>query len=104
MQTSNSFLHRARKLLVGNRAFYAMVLAIVVPIIIQNAITNFVNLLDNIMVGKIGTDQMAGVSIANQLLFVTNLCIFGGMAGAGIFAAQYHGADNQEGVRYCFRY
>ena len=104
MQNSHSFLHRARRLLVGNRAFYAMVLAIVIPIIIQNAITNFVNLLDNIMVGKIGTDQMAGVSIANQLLFINNLCIFGGMAGAGIFAAQYHGADNQEGVRYCFRY
>lgn len=104
MQTSGSFLKKARRTLIGSRAFYAMVLAIVIPMIIQNAITNFVNLLDNIMVGKIGTDQMTGVSIANQLLFVANLCVFGGMSGAGIFSAQYHGAGNSEGVQHCFRY
>lgn len=104
MQSSSSLLKKARRALIGNRAFYAMVLAIVIPMIIQNAITNFVNLLDNIMVGKIGTDQMTGVSIANQLLFVANLCVFGGMSGAGIFSAQFHGAGNSEGVRNCFRY
>lgn len=104
MQSSNSLLGKARKTLIGNRAFYAMVLAIVIPMIIQNAISNFVNLLDNIMVGKIGTDQMTGVSIANQLLFVANLCVFGGMSGAGIFSAQFHGAGNREGVQNCFRY
>ncbi len=102
MQTS--LLKRARRTLIGNRAFYTMVLAIVVPMIIQNAITNFINLLDNIMVGKIGTDQMTGVSIANQLLFVANLCVFGGLSGAGIFSAQYHGAGNREGVQNCFRF
>ena len=104
METSNSLLKRARKTLIGSRAFYAMVLAIVVPIMVQNAVTNFVNLLDNIMVGKIGTDQMTGVSIANQLLFVSSLCVFGGMSGAGIFAAQYYGAGDSDGVQHCFRY
>lgn len=93
-----------KSVLIGDRAFYAMVLGIVIPIIIQNAITNFVNLLDNIMVGQVGTEQMSGVSIANQLLFVFNLCMFGGLAGAGIFSAQFYGADNQDGVRHCFRY
>lgn len=90
--------------LIGNRAFYAMVIAIVVPIIVQNAITNFVNLLDNLMVGRIGTDQMSGVAIANQLIFVFNIAIFGAVSGAGIFAAQYHGAGNTEGVRASMRY
>ncbi len=90
--------------LIGDRAFYVMVLSILIPIIIQNAITNFVNLLDNIMVGQVGTEQMSGVSIANQLLFVFNLCVFGSISGAGIFSAQFYGADNQEGVRQCFRY
>ena len=90
--------------LIGSRAFYAMVFAVVVPIIIQNAITNFVNLLDNLMVGRIGTDQMSGVAISNQLIFVFNLTVFGGVSGAGIFAAQYHGAGNTEGVRASFRY
>jgi len=93
-----------RAALIGDRAFYAMVLSILVPIIIQNAITNFVNLLDNIMVGQVGTEQMSGVSIVNQLMFVFNLCVFGGISGAGIFSAQFYGANNQEGVRHCFRY
>ena len=93
-----------RSALIGDRAFYVMVLSILVPIVIQNAITNFVNLLDNVMVGQVGTEQMSGVSIVNQLMFVFNLCVFGGISGAGIFSAQYYGANNQEGVRHCFRY
>ena len=93
-----------RDRLIGSRAFYAMVLAVVVPIMIQNAITNFVSLLDNIMVGQVGTEPMSGVAIANQLIFVFNLCVFGGISGAGIFAAQFHGASNREGVQNCFRY
>ena len=93
-----------KSILIGDRAFYAMVLMILLPMIVQNAITHFVNLLDNIMVGQVGTEQMSGVAIANQLLFVFNLCVFGGMAGPGIFSAQFQGANNQEGVRNCFRY
>ena len=70
---------------IGNKDFYIYVLGIAVPMILQNAITNFVSFLDNIMVGQIGTEQMSGVAIANQLIFVFNLCIFGGVSGAGIF-------------------
>lgn len=81
-----------------------MVLAIAVPIMIQNGITNFVSLLDNIMVGQIGTEQMSGVAIVNQLIFVYNLCIFGGLSGAGIFTAQYFGQQDDEGIRHTFRY
>ena len=73
---------------IGDKAFYKMVLAIAVPIMIQNGITNFVSLLDNIMIGRVGTEPMSGVAIVNQLLFVYNLCLFGGVSGAGIFTAQ----------------
>ena len=74
-----------------------------VPVLVQNVITNFVSLLDNIMVGAIGTEPMSGVAIVNQLLFVFNLCIFGGLSGAGIFTAQYFGSGDQDGVRYTIR-
>ena len=84
---------------IGDRAFYAMVLGVAVPIMIQNGITNFVSLLDNIMVGQVGTDPMSGVAIVNQLLFVFNLCVFGAVSGAGIFGAQFAGSGNQEGLR-----
>ena len=88
----------------GDRAFYRNVFAIAIPIIIQNGITNFVSLLDNIMVGQVGTIPMSGVSIVNGLLFVFNLCIFGASSGAGIFTAQYYGSQNHEGIRYTFRF
>ena len=92
------------KKLIGNKAFYRTVLAITIPIIIQNGITNFVNLLDNVMVGRLGTEQLSGVGIANQLIFVFTLCLFGGLAGAGIFTAQFFGKGDDEGLRYSIRF
>ena len=89
---------------IGDKRFYAMVIAVVLPIVVQNAITNFVSLLDNIMVGATGTASMSGVSIANQILFVFNISIFGAISGAGIFGAQFFGAGNHQGVRDCFRF
>jgi len=73
------------KRFIGDKRFYRMVMAVALPIIIQNAITNFVNLLDNVMVGSVGTEAMTGVSIVNQLFFVFNLTIFGAISAAGIF-------------------
>ncbi len=89
---------------IGDRAFYRRCLGVAVPIIIQNGITNFVNMLDNIMVGQVGTVPMSGVSIVNGLLFVFNLCIFGASSGAGIFTAQFYGSGDEEGVRHTFRF
>ena len=89
--------------LIGTKDFYRKVFAIVVPMIIQNTITNVVSLLDNVMVGRVGTLQMSAVTIVNQLMFIFYLCIFGGMAGAGIFATQYAGANNNDGIRHCMR-
>ena len=88
---------------IGDRAFYRKLFSVLIPILIQNLITNFVSLLDNIMVGQVGTEPMSGVAIVNQLLFVFNLCIFGGLAGAGIFTAQYYGKGDNEGVKNTFR-
>lgn len=94
---------RLRRIFVGDRAFYRSVLAIVIPVIIHNSLTNVVNLLDNIMVGQVGTAEMSGVAIANQLLFVFNLCVFGGLSGPSIFGAQFYGAGDLEGLRNTFR-
>ena len=74
------------------------------PIMVQNGITNLVNMLDNIMIGTVGTAEMTGVAITNQLIFVFNLCIFGAVSGAGIFGAQFFGKGDYEGVRYTFRF
>ena len=94
---------KIRKLL-GDKAFYRMVLAIAVPVMVQSGITQFVSLLDNLMVGRIGTEEFGGVAIANQLIFVFNLCIFGGLSGAGIFSAQYSGKNDVDGMRHVLRF
>lgn len=90
--------------LVGDRAFYRGVLAVAIPIVIQNVITNFISMLDNIMVGQIGTEEMSGVAIVNQLISVYFLCIFGAVSGAGLFASQFFGKGDHDGVRHTFRF
>ena len=89
---------------IGDKKFYKRVLAVAVPIMIQNGISNFVSLLDNIMIGQVGTEQMSGVAIVNQLLFVLYLGIFGALAGPGIYGAQFFGSGNHEGVKHTTRY
>lgn len=89
---------------IGNKAFYKTLFILVLPIIVQQGITNFVSLLDNLMVGALGTHQMSGVSIVNQLIFVFNLAIFGGLSGASIFGTQFYGTRDWGGMRDTFRF
>ena len=88
----------------NNKHFNRRILAVALPMMIQNGITNFVQMLDNVMVGQVGTIPMSGVAIVNQLMFVFNLCVFGAASGAGIFTAQFKGREDQEGIRYTFRF
>ena len=87
-----------------NRQFYKRILAVALPMMIQNGITNFVQMLDNVMVGQVGTIPMSGVAIVNQLMFVFNLCVFGAASGAGIFTAQFKGREDHAGIRHTFHF
>lgn len=92
------------KKLIGDRHFYRRVLLLTLPILAQNGITQFVNMLDNLMVGRLDQGAMTGVSVANQLIFVFNLCIFGAVSGAGIFGAQFAGKNDSNGLRHTLRF
>lgn len=85
------------------KLIYKKTLKIAVPMMIQNGITNAVGLVDNVMVGNLGTNAVTAVSIIGQLFFVFSLAIFGGLSGPGIYAAQYFGQKNIEGFRQTFR-
>lgn len=90
---------------IGDKPFYRRMLTIATPIILQNFITNFVSLLDNVMVGQLSTAQLGGVTIVNNnLLFIFMLTLYGGAAGAGIFTTQYYGKGDNEGIRHTFRF
>ena len=100
----NSSIYHFKQKFIGDRNFYSNVLVLVIPMILQNLVTNFVSLLDNIMVGQIGTEQMSGVSIVNQYIFIFNITVFGAVSGPGIFGAQFYGKGDHEGHRFTFRF
>jgi len=93
-----------RSRFIGDKAFYKSVLFLLIPIIVQQFISSFVSLLDNVMVGRLGTEAISATSIANQVMMVFNLAIFGGLSGASIFGAQFYGKGDMDGMRHTFRY
>ena len=89
---------------IGDRAFYLGMLHLAIPLIIQQAVSSFVSLLDNVMVGALGTEAISGVAIVNQLVFVYNLTVFGILSGASIFGAQFFGVGDHKGLRDTLRF
>ena len=86
-----------------NKQIYKAALRLAVPMMIQNGITNAVGLVDNVMVGSIGSEAITAVSIITQLIFVFNLAVFGGLSGPGIYGAQYFGQNNLDGFQNTVR-
>lgn len=97
-------MKRFREKYIGDKTFYRAVLLMVIPMILQSLVTNLVSLIDNIMVGQIGTEQMSGVSIVNQFIFVFNITVFGAVSGPGIFGAQFFGKGDAKGQMHTFRF
>ena len=89
--------------LIGTKEFYKSVFHIAIPIMIQNVVTNSVSLVNNITVSNLGTESLAGVAIANSLISIYYLCIFGTISATGIFGAQYAGRKDYLGERFIFR-
>jgi putative MATE family efflux protein len=97
-------MDKLKKKFIGDKAFYKMLLVLVLPLIVQQGITSSVNLLDNVMVGKLGTEAISAVAIVNQIITVFNLAIFGGLSGCSIFGAQFFGKKDYEGMKQTFRF
>ena len=97
-------MERLKKNYIGDKAFYVAVLSLTIPMMAQQGVTSVVNFLDNIMVGRLGTEAMSGVSIVNQLMFVYQVFIFGCVSAAGIFSAQFFGKKDIEGYKNAYRF
>lgn len=89
---------------IGDKQFYKAVLALALPLVVQQAITSFVSLLDNVMVGGLSTESISAVAVVNQIITVFNLSLFGGLSGASIFGAQFFGKGDTQGMRETFRF
>ncbi len=81
------------------KGFYKILFTIAVPIILQNLMQTFVNMLDTVMVGQLGATEIAAVGLGNQIFFMLNMVLFGICSGGSIFIAQYWGSRNIAGIR-----
>ena len=97
-------LSALRRKYIGDRAFYSVMFALAIPLIIQQGITSMVSLLDNLMVGALGEIPLSSVAISNQLMSVFNLALFGALSAASIFGAQFFGTGDFGGMRDTFRF
>ena len=91
------------KKLFGTKNFYKSVFIILIPIMLQQILTNFVVFIDNFMVGQLGDYSIAGVFAANQLFFIASTTLFGLGAAGSIFMSQFYGKKNLNGVTHTFR-
>jgi putative MATE family efflux protein len=82
-----------------NKDFRRALIALVIPIALQNLISATVQSADVVMLGKINQSAMSSVSLAGQITFVLMLFYFGLSTGAGILAAQYWGKKDMAAIR-----
>lgn len=86
-------------LLTKDKTFYKTLVALAIPIALQNLVTFSVNLADSVMVGALGDAAVSGMYMGNQIQ--TLLQVFsGGIEGAIlVLAAQYWGQRDTASIR-----
>ncbi len=82
-----------------NKEFFSTILTLVIPIALQNLIGSSLNMVDNMMIGRLGENSIAAVGLVNQYFFIFILCLAGINAGAGIFMSQFWGKDDSLNIR-----
>lgn len=87
---------------IGDKKFFNELRFIVIPIMLQFLIQNFINLLDNIMVGSMGKEAIASITIANQYYILFFPIVTSITTGAAIFTAQYYGAKKFDKLKAVF--
>ena len=85
--------------LFDDTGFYKTLFAIAVPIMLQNLVNSFVNMADTVMIGRLGTDEIAAVGLGNQVFFLYMMTLFGVCSGGSIFTAQFWGKKDIQGIR-----
>ena len=82
--------------------FYRRVLAITLPIAVQNVINLGVNMMDIIMLGQLGDTAIAAANLGGQLFIILNVTGFGLASGAAVLIAQYWGKRDMLRIRQIF--
>lgn len=83
----------------SDKEFFKTFWKLAVPIAAQNLIASTLNMVDTIMVGRLGETEIAAVGLANQFFFLLNLLLFGIVSGSAIYTAQFWGKGDIPNVR-----
>lgn len=86
-------------LVFDNKIYYSKLFKIGIPVVFQNFIVIGLNLIDTLMIGKIGENQLAAIGAANQIYFVFSVSLFGFLSGAAVYTTQFFGANRRDGVQ-----
>jgi len=86
-----------------DRSFIKKTLAIAVPVTAQNLLSNMLNLVDSLLIIRLGEASVTSVSLANKYFFVFSLLMFGISSGSSILASQYYGKRDMLGIKRVFR-
>lgn len=87
------------KQIFSDKIFYGSLFSIAIPIMFQNLINSMVNMVDTILIGRLGTVEIAAVGLGNQVFFLLNMVLFGICSGGGVFTAQFWGKKDIAGIR-----
>jgi putative MATE family efflux protein len=82
--------------------FYKTMFLIALPVVIQHIISIGLNLVDTVMIGRLGEDFLAAVGIANRIYFLFTIFCFGLYSGAAVFVSQYWGVKDIKSIRKVF--
>ena len=91
-------LKRENHIEIDRRKFYKTVLALVVPMALQNLINVGVTAADVIMLGAVGEKALSGASLAGQIQYIMTLFLFGLTSGATVLTAQYWGKGDRDAI------
>ncbi len=83
----------------SEKDFYRKMLKIALPIMLQNFISSFLNMIDTVMVGKLGETEIAAVGMANQYFFFFSMFLIGLSAGCSVFIAQFWGKGDIKNIK-----
>lgn len=81
------------------QSFYKKMWLVAVPVVIQNVISIGLNLIDILMIGRMGEKELAAVGSANQIFFIFSMICFGLYSGAAVYVAQYWGIKDLSNIK-----
>lgn len=82
--------------------FYSRMLALAIPIALQNMLASCAGLVDTGMVARLGNVATSAVGIGGKWSFVLQMITFGFCSGGSVLISQYWGAQDHKGVRRAY--